>query len=131
MKLYRSPAMPNHWIGEDKLGGLVQWPAERGGWEQRTPYTGPKRQLEEVPPAMARGTGWPGGGRGPAPRAASGVPSKTIGLRVTDDERTKWQRAADVHEQSLAGWARDELNSAADRTLSEADAARPRSKGKP
>ena len=123
--------MPNHWIGEDQLGGLVQWPMERKGWALRTPYTGPKRQLEEVPTAMARGSGWPGGGRGPAPRAASGVPSKTIGLRVADDERARWQRAADVKEQTLAAWTRDELNAAADRVLGEADTARPRSKGKP
>ena len=131
MKLYRSPTMPSHWIGEDKLGNLMQWPAARGGWEQRTSYTGPKRLLEEVPPAMARGSGWPGGGRGPAPRSASGVPSKTIGLRVTDDERAKWQRAADVREQTLAAWTRDEINAAADRVLGEADADRPRPKGKP
>lgn len=103
------------------------WPAERGGWAKRTVYTGGKRQLEEVPPAMARGTGWPGGGRGPAPRA--GVAAKTIGLRATDDERARWQRAADMRETNLAGWARDTLNAEADRTLGEADV-KPR-KGRP
>lgn len=123
--------MPNYWIGEDKLGSLMQWPAIRKGWDQRTSYTGPKRVLEEVPPALARGSGWPGGGRGPAPRAPSGVPSKTIGLRVTAEERDKWQRAAEVRKQTLAAWTRDEINAAADRVLGEADTARPRSKGKP
>ena len=133
MKLYRSRAMPNHWIGEDKLGSLMQWPAARGGWEQRTSYTGPKRLLEEVPPAKARGSGWPGGGRGPVPRAESGVSSQTIGLRATDDEHATWQRAADVRDQTLAAWTRDVINAAADRVLGEADAdaARPRPKGKP
>lgn len=130
VKLYRSKEMPGHWIAEDH-GALMIWPAEHGGWAKRTAYTGGKRQLEEVPRAMARGTGWPGGGRGPAPRAASGVPSKTIGLRATPDEHDKWRRAAKKREQNLAGWARDTLNSEADRTLGEADAARPRPKGKP
>jgi hypothetical protein len=119
--------MPGYWIGEDH-GALMVWPVERGGWAKRTAYTGGKRQLEEVEPALARGTGWPGGGRGPAPRDASGKPSKTIGLRCTDDEREKWERASGKRAQPFAVWARNTLNSEADRTLE--DDGRPRSKGK-
>ena len=60
-----------------------------------------------------------------------GKPSDTqIGIRATKEERAVWERAADVREQSLTGWARDELNVAAARTLDEHNA-RPRSKSKP
>lgn len=113
MKLYRSRQLPKHWIGEDKLGGLVYWPAERGGWAQRTPYTGGKRQLEEVDPALARGSGWPGGGRGPAPRSSSGAASKSITIRVTEEERAAWDRAAHERSQRLSDWVRDTCNAAA------------------
>jgi hypothetical protein len=113
MKLFRSREMPDHSIGEDKLGGLVHWPKQRAGWAQRTPYTGGKRPLEEVDPALARGTGWPGGGRGPAPRAASGTASKSLTIRVTDAERTAWEGAAQEHERTLSDWIRDICNAAA------------------
>jgi hypothetical protein len=130
VKLYRSPELPGQWIGNDSEGALVRWPDEPGGWAKRTPYTGGKRQLEEVEPALARGTRWPGAGRAPRPRDPAGMRSDTqIGLRATKQERAKWERAAEVHEQSLTTWARDELNTAADRTL-EGNAA-PRSKNKP
>jgi len=130
-KLYRSPDLPNRWIGEDQDGALVHWPAESGGWQRRTPYTGGKRQLEEVEPSLARGSGWPGGGRGPAPRSPSGAATKTIGIRATPDERAKWERAATLRECGLTVWARDELNAAADRTIDELGATRSRPKGKP
>jgi hypothetical protein len=124
MKLYRSRDMPDHWIGHDKLGGLVCWPKQRGGWAQRTPYTGGKRQLEEVDPSLARGTGWPGGGRGPAPR--SGAPRKSLTIRVTGAERTAWESAAREREQILSDWIRETCNAAAPQPDP-----RPRSKGKP
>ena len=130
-KLYRSPDLPDRWIGEDQDGALVHWPAEHGGWHRRTPYTGGKRQLEEVLPQLARGSGWPAAGRGPAPRSSSGAATKMMGIRVTPDERAKWERAAELRERGLTVWARDELNIAADRTIEEASATRPRSKGKP
>lgn len=129
MKLYRTPDLPARWVGEDQDGALVHWPAEDGGWQRRTPYTGPRRSLEEVAPPLARGSGWPGAGRGRAPRSASGIPSKTIGLRVTEEERAQWQRAADIRERNVTAWARDELNAAAERTI--AEVAKPRGKTRP
>ena len=127
-KLFRSKEHPGHWIGEDEHGVLMLWPAKPKGWAKRTGYAGSKRQLEEVEPELARGTGWPFGPVGRRPR--EGEASSTLGIRVTTSERGKWQRAADVREQALTVWARGELNAAADRTLGEAEA-RPRSKGKP
>src|SRR5436190_12614430 len=95
MRLYRSQDLPGRWIGEDQDGALVHWPAERGGWARRTPYTGGKRQLEECEPALARGTGWPGGGRARRPRAPSGKLSKPVTIRASDDEREAWEQAAE------------------------------------
>src|SRR5215218_5696893 len=100
MRLYRSQEMPGRWIGEDKHGGLVHWPAIPKGWAQRTPYTGGRRQLEELAPAMARGTGWPGGGRGP--RARGDEPSKPVTIRVTAQERASWEHAAEEHDRTLS-----------------------------
>ena len=113
MKLFRSAALPGRWIGEDKHGALVHWPAEPRGFTQRTPYKGPKRDLEEVDPKLARGTGWPGarGGRVPL----RGEPSKPLTIRVTDQERGAWRRAADERERSLGEWIRDTCNAAAER----------------
>lgn len=132
MKLYRSPEYPNQWIGTDAEGALVRWPMETNGWLKRTPYTGGKRQLEEVSPALARGTRWPGGGRAPRPRDPAGMPSDAqVGIRATQEERATWQRAAEVRDQALAAWARDELNAAAARTLAELADSPSRSKPKP
>ena len=127
-KLFRSKEHPDHWIAEDEHGVLMVWPGRPKGWAKRAGYTGSKRLLEEVEPALARGTGWPFGPVGRRPR--NGEASNTLGIRVTTSERTKWQRAADKRERGLTVWARDELNSAADRTLAEPDT-KQRSKGKP
>ena len=70
-----------------------------------------QRQLEEVEPALARGTGWPFGGRGPKSRSPSGMVSKTIGVRATAEERAAWERAAG--DRRLSDWIRDLLNAAA------------------
>jgi hypothetical protein len=127
-KLYQSKERPDHWIGEDEHGVLMIWPARRRGWLKRTGFSGSKRQLQEVDPALARGTGWPFGPVGRRPRG--GEASSTLGIRVTSSERAKWQRAADKRERGLTVWAREELDAAADRTLDEGGA-RPRSKSKP
>lgn len=114
MKLFRSPEMPGHWIGQDRAGGMVVWPIEPGGWSKRTPYTGPRRPLQEVSPAEARGTGWPGAGGGRPPRAG-GKPGKLVGIRASDEERSAWAAEADAEDKALSEWARDELNAAAER----------------
>jgi hypothetical protein len=121
MKLYRSKEHPDHWIGEDEHGVLMVWPARPRGWAKRTGYAGSKRQLEEVEPALARGTGWPGGPVGRRPRGNHASDTQ-LGIRATSDERAAWQHAADTTERNITVWARDELNAAA---------ARIRSKGKP
>jgi hypothetical protein len=123
MRLYRSKDHPGHWVGEDVHGSLMLWPATVRGWSKRTGYAGSKRQLEEVKPALARGTGWPGGGTGRLP--ARGEPSRPLTLRVTDQERGAWERAAKERDRGMSDWIRDTCNAAA------ADDARPRSKGKP
>lgn len=111
MRLFRSQEHPDHWVGEDEHGVLMLWPARPRGWAKRTGYSGGKRQLEEVEPALARGTGWPFGGRGPKSRSPSGVVSKTVGVRATAEERAAWERAAGG--RRLSDWIRDLLNAAA------------------
>jgi hypothetical protein len=120
MKLYRSEELPGQWIGHDAEGALVRWPAERGGWLRRTPYTGGKRQLEEVEPVRARGSGWPGGGRGRPPRTTTA--GRAFAIRATDGEIEAWARLAEEEHKRPTVWARDELN---------ASVARSRSKTKP
>jgi hypothetical protein len=120
MKLYRSAEYPGQWIGTDAEGALVRWPAERGGWQRRTPYVGPKRALEEVEPVLARGSGWPGGGIGRPLR--HGAPTRMFGIRATDDEIASWAQRAEEEHKRPAVWARDTLNS---------EIARSRSKTKP
>jgi hypothetical protein len=123
VKLYKSKELPDQWIGEDKHGALMTWPAEPGGWAKRTAYTGTKRQLEELEPALARGSGWPGAGRAPKPRAASGEAStRQLAIRATPEEIEAWERRASEEDKRTSVWARDELNAAL---------ARPRPKSKP
>ena len=112
LKLYRSKAHADHWVGEDRHGALLLFPAKSRGWASRTPFTGSRLDLEEVSPVLARGTKWPGaiGGR---PRHPSGKPTRTVGIRATDDEREAWQRAAEASEISLTEWARQSLNQVA------------------
>src|SRR6185295_2438872 len=111
MRLFRSEALPGQWIGEDKVGTLMVWPAEPRGWAKRTAYLGAKRALEEVEPMLARGSGWPGtrGGRLPL----RGSASKPLTIRVTDQERSAWSNAADQREQGLSDWIRDTCNTQA------------------
>jgi len=123
VRLYRSKEHPDHWIGEDKHGALMTWPAEPGGWAKRTAYTGTRRQLEETEPALARGSGWPGAGRAPKPRAPSGEAStRQLAIRATTEELAAWEHRASEEDKRLSVWARDELNAAI---------TRPRSKSKP
>jgi hypothetical protein len=128
MKLYRSPDHPDHWIGEDEHGVLMIWPARPRGWAKRKGYVG-KRQLEAVKPAFARGTGWPGGGRGPTARSGPGGVTKPVGLRATTEERDAWKAAAGA--RKLSDWMRDTLNAAAREALAASPTARSRTKGKP
>ncbi len=114
MRLYRSEDLPGQWIGEDRHGALMTWPAEARGWTRRTAYTGARRQLEEVEPALARGSGWPGAGRAPKPRAATGEAStKRLGLRATPSEYEAWERRAEEEGKRISDWARDLLNAEA------------------
>lgn len=129
MRLYRSQEHADHWIGEDEHGVLMLWPARPRGWAKRTGFVGAKRQLEEVEPALARGTGWPFGGRGPKSRSPSGAVSKMIGMRVTDEERAAWEKTAGG--RRLSDWMRDTLNAAAAATAAPPPARTSRSKGKP
>ncbi len=110
-KLYTTPEFPKQWIGTDAEGALVRWPDEKGGWARRTPYTGSKRQLEEVEPALARGTSWPWAGRARRPRHPGGKPTNaSIGVKATREERDAWLRRAEDEGKSISGWARDTLN---------------------
>jgi hypothetical protein len=80
-------------------------------------YTGLKRGLEEVAPALAKGTGWPGGGRAHHPRSATGRPSQPVTLRATEEERAAWEGAAKHLKRTLSEWCRSELNDAAARVM--------------
>ena len=123
-QLYRSRDLPGCWIGTDKTGALMMWPAEKRGWTKRTAYTGPKRALERVEPALARGTGWTGGGRAHHPRSATGRPSKPVAIRATEEEREAWEGAAKHLKLTLSEWCRGELNEAVVRVMG-SEAARP------
>lgn len=106
VKLYRAPMLPNHWVGNDKRGGLVTWPAKEHGWDERTPYDGPRRGLVEVAPALARGTGWPGGGTGRKPASESGQPGENRTIRVPADEWKAWDEHAKAEGQTRSDWIR-------------------------
>jgi hypothetical protein len=111
LRLYRPRDIPDHLVGEDRAGALLLFPATARGWAKRTPYTGPKKALDEVKPSEGRRTGWPGaiGGK---PRSETGKPSAhSIGVRVTDDERAAWEHAAG--DMRLSDWIRATLNDAA------------------
>jgi hypothetical protein len=129
LKLYRSKVHVEHWIGEDRHGALLIFPAKPRGWASRTPFSGSRLDLEEVSPVLARGTKWPGaiGGK---PRDPSGKPSRTVGIRATDNERTAWQLAADASGLSLTDWARRSLNQVAAKAAPKAARSK-RSKSKP
>jgi hypothetical protein len=122
MRLYRSKDHPDHWVGEDTHGSLMLWPAGPRGWSKRTAYGGAKRALEEVEAGLARGTGWPGGGTGRRP--SRGEASKPLTIRVTDQERRAWERAAKEREQGLSDWIRNSCNATASEDV------RPRAKSK-
>ncbi|HWO17722.1 MAG TPA: hypothetical protein VNO30_03065 [Kofleriaceae bacterium] len=82
--------------------------------------SGSWRSSEELEPALARGSGWPGAGRAPKPRAASGEAStRQLAIRATSEELAAWERRASEENKRTSVWARDELNAAL---------ARPRSK---
>jgi hypothetical protein len=115
MRLYRSRDLPEKWVGEDPEGALMVWPAKKRGWSRRTAYVGPRRALEEVEPALARGTGWPGGGRAHHPRSPSGRPSRPVSVRATEEERAAWAGAAKRARRTLSEWCREALNAAAER----------------
>src|SRR5262245_20678143 len=87
--LYMSPEYIDHLIGEDEHGALVVWPCKTKGYIKRTPFTGSEHKLVEVDRENARGTGWPGGPRGRAPRSTTRVT-----VRVSDEELAAWERAA-------------------------------------
>lgn len=121
MKLYRASELPNQWVGEDKHGALMAWPKEPRGWMKRTAYLGPPRQLEEVEPALARGTGWPGAGRAPRPRAPSGEAStERLAIRATPTEFKEWKHWAKEDGKRPSDWGRDELNAASARRRAKA-----------
>lgn len=117
-RLYRSRDLPGQWVGTDQAGALMLWPAEkRTGWAKRVGWTKGTRGLEEVAPALAKGTGWPGGGRAHHPRSATGLPSKPFTFRATEEERALWESAAKHLKRTLSKWCRDELTTAAKRVM--------------
>jgi len=86
------------------------WPARPRGWAKRQGFVGAKRALEEVEPALARGTGWPGGPVGRKPQADRAADTQ-LGIRATTEEREAWLRTAQKNGyRSEAPWARDVLN---------------------
>jgi hypothetical protein len=80
------------------------------------------RRPEAVEQALARGTGWAGGGRAHHPRSASGRLSQPVSVQTTEEERATWEGAAKRVKRTLSEWCRDELYAAAERVNSEAAA---------
>jgi hypothetical protein len=129
LKLFRSKEHPDHWVGEDKHGALLLFPAKPRGWASRTPYAGSRPELEEVSPMLARGTKWPGALGGKA-RHPSGEPSsRVIGIRGTNVEAEMWRRAAEARGLSLNDWTRQALNEIAERQAPAAAATESSPKG--
>jgi hypothetical protein len=111
MKLYRPRGSSDVFVGEDREGALMVFPAKPRGWAKRSAFQGKRGTLEEVLASQGRGTGWPGaiGGK---PRAASGEPSLyQISVRITAEERDLWRAAAG--DDALANWMRTTLTAAA------------------
>jgi hypothetical protein len=106
VKLYRPKEPPGHFVGEDRAGGLLLFPASPRGWSKRIAWQGTQRQLVEISPLEARGTGWPGAIGGKPRRTTASV--HTVSVRVTTEERDLWQSAAG--ERRLSDWVRDSLN---------------------
>ena len=78
--LYRSRDLPKKWVGEDKEGSLMVWPAEKRGWSRHTAYVGPRRTLE-VGRAGARPRDGVGRRRSRASPAAGERPATAAGQR--------------------------------------------------
>lgn len=57
--LYHSASQPTIWVGRDKDGDLVGFPAVQDGWSQRVPYQGSRHRLTSVFIGNAIGTGYP------------------------------------------------------------------------
>lgn len=121
MKLFRAADRPGFWIGEDKQGVLQVWPAKPRSWGKREGFVGRRDDLEEVDPALARGTGWPGGPVGRKPQADKAADTQ-VNIRTTWEERTAWEQTAErVGRRSMTSWARDELNAAVMREAGQND----------
>jgi hypothetical protein len=49
-RLFWSPSLPEHWVGEDAEGKLYLFPTTANGWAQRQPYLGHRESLRPAEP---------------------------------------------------------------------------------
>ena len=59
MRLFRSPQLLSSWVACLSDGAWVRFPAAVDGWKQRSPYSGPLADLQQVAPWSAFNTGFP------------------------------------------------------------------------
>ena len=109
LRLYVSKYYPDRWIGEDERESLWYWERIEDGWARRGPHEGRRRNLTEVDPALARGTGWPGAGVGRR-RLAGAELGRPRTVRVDD---TRWNAVIDAADKSNVGvseWVRQAID---------------------
>ena len=109
LRLYESKHYSDRWIGEDERGLLWYWERRQGGWAQRGPHAGRRRNLTEVEPALARGTGWPGAGVGRR-RLAGAELGRPRTVRIDD---TRWNAVIDAANRADLGvsdWVRQAID---------------------
>lgn len=98
MKLYWTPALPEHYVAEKEDGS--QWllpvsPISPAAWAQAKPYNG-NYTLEPVPEHIARFYR-------AAPR------TEALRIRVTPTEKARHQQAADKAGMTLGAYIRSKL----------------------
>lgn len=109
LRLYESRHSPDRWIGEDERGRLWSWERRPDGWAQRGPHAGRQRNLTEVEPALARGTGWPGAGVGRR-RLAGAELGRPRTVRIDDTRWNAVMEAADRAAVGVSDWVRQAID---------------------
>jgi len=109
LRLYESKHHPDRWIGEDERGLLWCWKRRQDGWAQRGPHAERRRNLTEVEPALARGTGWPGAGVGRR-RLAGAERGRPRTVRIDDTRWNAVMDAADRADLGVSEWVRQAID---------------------
>jgi hypothetical protein len=113
MKLYTHPNYPGMWIAdmEDGRGSYLAWPTVPGGWADRVEYPRPPGNLTPADPALARGTGAPGTGKG-RPSNEPGEAGKPMTIRIDDGRRARVAKAAKRAGVTMSRWVVSAIDAA-------------------